>query len=586
MNAFIEESMNTDNPGEEPHGFPRRALARFWRACRDNKKVLLLFLALFVLYNITLKINFSYDCTPNMYLPISMLKHGSVTLDFFPKIFTAEVHYYAYPYNGSYYSPYGIGAPLFAIPFYLPFTIFQEMPSRMTILYLSKAIAAFYVALSAALLYAAMRRITRDRWALIATLIYALLTPVFCTASQMYWQHSPALFLSSLAVYFLVRGEEQPRFTALAGLPLGLAVLVRTNTLVAILPVLVYIVWRKRSQIVPFLLFLSPGLALTGLYNYMSSGSPFTFPIMARTKYFPQEYSYLVHEAEGSWNTPFFTGFFGNLISPSRGIFTTSPVLLGSACGFLSLFSKAGRERNRYRGLYFTFAAVFLLHLLMISKWTAWTGGESFGNRLLIDALPFLCILFIPALEFFENIRDKITRQALKGVFIVLIIVSALIQIEGIVSYDGGSWGIVTEVKQEAAWSVVDSEFVFYARNPDPSVPPLIRKITGEPPRMSGLRFEAAGEIPQFIFELSEIARIEWYIIDPENGNQALVIDTVFPKGENVLAITDEDLAVVAERIAFTGDLRQLSEAIRYSFSYEFVVKDLLVPVRKSYFVQ
>jgi len=572
---------------EEKHdGFLRKAASRVSRFMRDNRKALLLFLIIFITYNITLKINFSNDCTPNIYLPISIIKHGSITADFFPKIFTDSVQYFVYPYNGSHYSAYGIGTPVFAVPFYLPFTIFQEVPSRLTILYLSKGVASFYAALSAVLLFVSIRRITREKWAYIVALIYAFLTPVFCTASQMLWQHSPSLFLSSLAIYFLVRGENEKRFSALAGLPLGLAVLVRTNNIVAILPVFVYIAWRKRSELVAFVLFLVPGLALTGLYNYASSGSPFTFPIMARTKYFPQEYGYMLHETEGSWNTPVFTGFFGNLVSPSRGILTTSPVLLGAVSGFFCMFTKAGRDKRRYHGLYYCFAAIFLLNLLMVSKWTAWTGGESFGNRLMIDALPFLVILFIPAFEQFDIIRARGAGKTLRVLFIALIVISLLIQAEGIISYDGGSWAVVTGGKQDAAWDVSDSQFVFYLKNPDPVVPPLISDLTGEPPNMSGLRFETAMGFPQFVFRLSELAWIEWYIVQPENGSRIMIFDTLFAKGKNIVRITDENLMIIADKISFDGDLQQLSDAIKYTFDYEFVVKSPLVPARKSYFLQ
>jgi len=580
------QGKNQEGSDTDGRGASRKGISRLYTRLTGNK-ALLLFLALLILYNITLKINFSNDITPNMYLPISMIKHGSITLNHFPQLYASGTPYYLYPYQGSYYSAYGIGTSLFAAPFYLPLLLFQEMPSYITILYLSKFVAAFYAALSAVFLFAAIRRLTKEKWALIISLIYALLTPVFCTSSQALWQHAPSLFLISLAIYFLVRGEENPLYTALSGLPLGLAVLVRTNNLVVVASFIIYIVWKKRSQVGSFLLWLLPGALITALYNYLATGAFYTFPLMARMKYFPSGELYKIPESAGFWGTPFWKGFFGNLISPSRGVLITAPVLLVALFGIVCLFINKDSSQRKYRYLYYCFALSFLFHLLLISKWTSWAGGFSFGNRLLIDALPFLCMLFIPAFDFYADIKKPVTKSALSIIFILLIIFSVVIQVEGIISYDGDSWSLGPESAEEMAWKVRDNQFFFYLKNPEPVVPPLIKNLTGDPARLSSLRLELSDVYPHFDFHLSEFAIVKWYVIPPDSGGEKFnLVATYFSKGENSLVITDEDQVTIAEMIGYEGDIQSQKAYLFEASGHVFEVVDPLTSVRKYYYLE
>ncbi len=130
------------------------------RGARSLKRPFLLFLAFLLLYNLTLESPLTSDCMPNMYLPFSMLKHGSISLSFFQELYIAGRPYYLVPFREGLHSIFGIGTALFALPFFLPFAFGRSIPSFLTIIYVSKLAASFYVALSAAILYAALRRIT------------------------------------------------------------------------------------------------------------------------------------------------------------------------------------------------------------------------------------------------------------------------------------------------------------------------------------------------------------------------------------------------------------------------------------------
>lgn len=537
-------------------------------------KPFILFLAALVIYTITLETSFTRDCMPNMYLPLSMLKHGSISLSFFPELYAAGRPYFLVPHGGGLHSIFGIGAPLLALPFYLPFLFIGEQPSFVTLLYLSKFAASFYMALSVAFLFAALRRTTGERWALATALIYGLATAAFCTASQALWQHPPSMFLLSLAIYFLVRGEEEPRFSSLAALPLGFSVLVRTTNLVFIVPVFAYMAWRRRPQLPAFALLLLPGALATGLYNQVAYGSFLRFPLMAPKYLLPASEFSKYNEYGGFWKTPFFTGFFGNLISPSRGLFTISPVLLVAVAGFAVL---AWRRKESAGGLFALgtcFCMVFVSELLIISKKTDWTGGLSFGNRLLLDTLPFLMFAFIPAFEFYARLEKPVWKTLARTLFMVLLSLSLLIQVVGIVSYDRGSWDLGGPL-EERAWSVVDSQLLFYLVNPGPVVPPLIKQLTGNPPRLSSVQVEVEDGQPDLRFRLSELAALRWYVRIPESGAPVFLFEFHGAKGGNVYVVTSESLAEARCSL----DLASLERLILAGADFEVTVIDPLTGV-------
>jgi hypothetical protein len=78
---------------------------------------------------------------------------------------------------------------------------------------------------------------------------------------------------------------------------------------------------------------------------------------------------------------------FLDLVSPLRGIFIYCPVLVLGALGFDSMLSH--RETATEGRL---LAACFVGILLPYSVWTDAIGGEAFGQRFLVPAIPFLLL--------------------------------------------------------------------------------------------------------------------------------------------------------------------------------------------------
>ena len=78
----------------------------------------------------------------------------------------------------------------------------------------------------------------------------------------------------------------------------------------------------------------------------------------------------------------------GNLISPSRGIFVYSPVLVLAISGFaLAIKIREGRA------LHLAFGLIVVMHWIAVSHFNMWWAGHSFGPRIMTNVVP-LSLLF------------------------------------------------------------------------------------------------------------------------------------------------------------------------------------------------
>ena len=129
---------------------------------------------------------------------------------------------------------------------------------------------------------------------------------------------------------------------------------------------------------------------LFGIYNYASFGKVFV----------SSEQLYLNGASVfTSFTYPLYKGIVLNLLTPMRGLFFFSPILLIGILGFWRMFRKIGIRREAL-----LFLTVFLGIFLPYSAWYSVTGGISFGPRFLIAAIPYL---LIPAGFAISNARLK-----------------------------------------------------------------------------------------------------------------------------------------------------------------------------------
>jgi len=389
------------------------------------------------------------DTLPARYLPWSLLRQATFRLDAFTALYDESarsmpliegIPYYLRQRDGHYLSAYSPGAALLALPIYALPVLLGAPPDAAWGARLEKLSAAAITALSALFVFLALRRTASGRWALGITVVYALGTSSLSVSSQGLWQHGPSQLAIALLAWLATGELHRNRTLALAGFAMAGAVALRATNLLLVLPLALWILWRwpRRAQWLALGAIVPAGaIAVYNLHYFATltgGGGPTTSPLWA---FFAL--------------TPFVEGLAGLLVSPSRGLFVYSPVLLFSVAG-AALVGREGPPALR------ALAAGAALVFVLTSKWIMWWGGHTWGPRLLADTLPILCILLGPVTRWLERSR------ALTAAFVLLGAVSVSTHALGAFYYDG-RWDVSGRPGSQASalWSWTEGPLVFYA---------------------------------------------------------------------------------------------------------------------------
>ncbi len=409
---------------------------------------LLLFLVLLGAYLANGRVLPSGDSLPARYLPWSLLRHGTFTLDPFPALYEDArawaplvdgLPYFVRRHDGHYLSSYSPGPGLVALPIHAV-PVLAGAPVTWAPA-LEKLAASVITAFSAVLVFLSLGRLVSGRWAIGLTLVYGLGTSSLSVSSQALWQQGPTQLFVALLVW-AVTGPIDRRHIAVAGLAMATAAAIRGSNALLVLPVGLWLLWRYPRAAPWLALGAVPPVAAVLLYNLYYFGSP--APGGARLTTVPFWALFT--------QTPFLEGFAGVLASPARGLFVYSPVLLVSIAG------AALAWRNGPPVLRPLSVGAGLL-VLLVSKWAMWWGGHSWGPRLLADALPIFAVLLAPA------VRRLATRAAFVAAFWLLAILSIGAHALGAYQYDArwdGEAGVNPSISR--FWSWADGPLAFYTR--------------------------------------------------------------------------------------------------------------------------
>lgn len=286
------------------------------------------------------------------------------------------------------YTVYPLGASLVALPHVAAYDLFyraltgdnlEEYLDDYGAANAERLVATSLAALSVVVLYLIARRHLPLLKALGLALAYGLSTGIWSTASTALWQQTPTLLLLTLTLALLDAARERPERIAYAGFTLALSFLARPTNAIVIALVTVYVATTYRRQ----------------LWRYLAWAAPVAIAFFA--------YS---HHVYGQWLPTYYRGsslgqsfdvgegLAGTLISPNRGLFVWSPIVLFAFYG--AYRSLRAHTFDRLSGVLW---ACIVLHWLLTGSWQMWWGGHTLGPRFFVDVLPLYAYLTLPALQ-------------------------------------------------------------------------------------------------------------------------------------------------------------------------------------------
>ena len=265
---------------------------------------------------------------------------------------------------------------------------------------------AWVTALSAVLIFLITRRLGyHSQVALALTLLFGLATLAWPYASFDFAEPGIALALLG-TLYFLLRGvqDRQLGWVLLASVIILGGISIRFVTalnliLLAPLPALVSLQSSQRLlrslgwALARTLVFLVP-IAALGTAALAALVTLYDVPAPM-----PED---LVDYFTNWPNLPVWIGLYGNLLSPGKSVFIYAPPLILALFGSYPFIA-----RHKWWAL--PCAGIPLLYLIAYSVTGDWYGGDSWGPRYLVPAVPLLLIMAAPILEkalFDEGVRE------------------------------------------------------------------------------------------------------------------------------------------------------------------------------------
>lgn len=385
-----------------------------------------MFLAVFVVH-VRSSVITSYDSRWSIHTAMSLIREGDTDLDEYEDLVRAAGYLTTERVGDHLYTVVPIAASLLAVPFVFVMDqvsgrlLGEDLDQRLRrepALHerIERFVASVIVALTAALVYLVARlELDRTSPALLVTGAFAFGTSAWSTASRALWQHGPSMLALTVALYLLVLARVRPRVIAYAGLSSYVA---RPTNAVSVLLLTCFVLRRYRPYALRYLLWAGVVAAPFVAFNVAVYGHPL-----------PPYY----REVRMGPPAQFIEALAGHLVSPSRGLFIFSPVLLLSVAGAVSRLKRRADELDVW------VAGIVVLHWLLISTWAVWWGGHSYGPRLFTDMTPYLVYFLGAALGWLWILRGG-RRIAYAGLLAVSLAASVWIHYRAATSRYPGLW--------------------------------------------------------------------------------------------------------------------------------------------------
>jgi hypothetical protein len=353
-----------------------------------------LFIIVFLLY-VLCPVTTSTDSRWTFYISMSMLREKNTNLDEYAHLMENRDFRVIY-LDGHIYSYFPLGVSLVSVPYVwvvdqafnlrYPTDLKTYLANHFPDNRLAKIekVAASFISAVAAVLFFMLISLQLDRLrSALLTFIFAFLTPMLSTASRALWQHGLSVLCLTLVLWVLFQRNQGKRWLFLTGVMLGFSYVVRPTNSLSVVFLTLYILFNRRKDILSYFAGLLTPLFIFvfhGFQTYHSILPPYYMPQRLGTNSYPY----------------FFNAFWGSLISPNRGLFTTTPIFLFSIFGIYLLTRK---HRLGLENIELYMAAILLAHWIIVSSFNNWYGGWSLGPRFFTDMTPYLVYFLIPVFE-------------------------------------------------------------------------------------------------------------------------------------------------------------------------------------------
>ena len=418
---------------------------------------LVVFVGHFTSGNIT-----STDSRWTVYTAMSVIKEGDTDLDEYEDMLkTYNYIYTEKDIRPHLYYIYPIGVSVIAVPFVF---VIDQVLVRMVGFDLEgyikhtipggveAFIASFIVGLTAIFVYSIARLSLDRRYSLLLVFIFAFGTSAWSTASRALWTHGPSILMLSMTLYLVLLARQKPRLIQFASIPLAFSYAVRPSNSIAVLLLTIFVLIQYREYFWRYLLWAMTIAVPFLLFNvaiYDSLLPPYFQPA--------PDYSH------------FLEALAGNLISPARGLFVLSPILLFSIGGLILRI-----RENRWDRLDYFLLAIIFLHWIGISSLPGWWAGHSFGPRYMTDMIPYFMYFLIPVVGQISqlNVRKvalaSVGKLAFAAVFYGLIAISFFVHYQGATDSDVWAWNskpVDIDLQPGRVWDWDDMQFLRGVRN-------------------------------------------------------------------------------------------------------------------------
>lgn len=382
-------------------GLMRRPSAASWQAA-------LLFLSLVAIYNSNGREIGSYDSQPAKFAALAVAERGSMTLN--PLIQRvpqyAERSAFALDRSGHYRSAYSPVPILFGgVTAWILMTVFRvDLEAPLAANLVAALTASLLTAGAVVLVFLTLRAMTRTSTAWWVAIGLGLGTNYWETVSRTLGQHESVAFGLALTVFAWTRPAAAlralPCWLGAAGL--AIAATARLQTLPIAFVLLAGLLRRVgwRAAVPPAAFVGAAVLALAALQQHW-----FGNPLGAVPRL--ESLHPTIHAVTGSISATPWIGAAGLLVSPSRGLFIYSPVVLIALAGMVT-----GAPAFRDRGIAWLSAAA-IVEFCVYAAYSVWWGGHTFGPRYLLDVLVLLTPSAAIALETIVRSRPRRAACAL-----------------------------------------------------------------------------------------------------------------------------------------------------------------------------